>query len=488
VGLRIYDNLTRTLKEFVPIHPGKVGIYVCGMTVQGPPHVGHLRAAVVGDVIRRYLEHRGYEVTLVHNFTDVDDKIIARAAEEQVDYRLIADRNMRAYDDAIHLLNVLPPTVAPKASEHMEEIIGLISDLVEKGHAYAADGDVYFDVGSFPGYGRLSGRRVEELRAGSRIEVDEAKRNPEDFALWKGSKPGEPAWPSPWGDGRPGWHIECSAMAMRYLGPVLDLHGGGMDLLFPHHENELAQSEAATGQAFVHHWVQHGLVNLAGEKMSKSTQHFFLAEDVFREVDPGVVRYYLMTTHYRSPIEFSKERLAEAGTALGKLKNFLADADWLQGDAEKGDRSTGGRLAGAAGGGRAPAPTHPEVDQLVSAAEERFVAAMDEDFNTARAMATLFEMVREIGRLRTEEHQSGEAFGRSVRQAAGALRKLAGVLGLPLEAESESIPEAVESMRMERERARSARDWARADKIRDQLQSLGWAVEDHPGGSRLKKL
>jgi cysteinyl-tRNA synthetase len=479
VGLRIHDNLTRKLKDFVPVQAGKVGIYVCGMTVQGPPHVGHLRAAVVGDLIRRYLEYRGYEVTLVHNFTDVDDKIIERAAEEGVDYRVIADRNMQAYDDAIDRLNVLPPTVAPRASEHMEDITRLIADLIDKGHAYAAAGDVYFEVGSFPGYGRLSGRRVEELRAGSRIEVGEAKRNPEDFALWKAAKPGEPSWPSPWGEGRPGWHIECSAMAMRYLGPVLDLHGGGMDLLFPHHENELAQSEAATGESFVHHWVQHGLVNLGGEKMSKSTQHFFLAEDVFREVAPGVVRYYLMTTHYRSPIEFSKERLAEAAVATGKLKNFLVDAEWAQPTVEKTDTNE----VGGTGEVR-----HPEVERLIEAAREGFHAAMDEDFNSARAIAALFEMVREIGRLRSEEGQGGSAFDSSVRRAGETLQTLGGLLGLSFEAKSEPVPEAAESLRKKRERARSAKEWARADAIRDELLELGFAVEDHPEGSRLKKL
>jgi cysteinyl-tRNA synthetase len=479
VGLRIHDNLTRKLKDFVPVQAGKVGIYVCGMTVQGPPHVGHLRAAVVGDLIRRYLEYRGYEVTLVHNFTDVDDKIIERAAEEGVDYRVIADRNMQAYDDAIDRLGVLPPTVAPKASEHMEDITRLIADLIDKGHAYAAAGDVYFEVGSFPGYGRLSGRRVEELRAGSRIEVGEAKRNPEDFALWKAAKPGEPSWPSPWGEGRPGWHIECSAMAMRYLGPVLDLHGGGMDLLFPHHENELAQSEAATGESFVHHWVQHGLVNLGGEKMSKSTQHFFLAEDVFREVAPGVVRYYLMTTHYRSPIEFSKERLAEAAVATGKLKNFLVDAEWAQPTVEKTDTNE----VGGTGEVR-----HPEVERLIEAAREGFHAAMDEDFNSARAIAALFEMVREIGRLRSEEGQGGSAFDSSVRRAGETLQTLGGLLGLSFEAKSEPVPEAAESLRKKRERARSAKEWARADAIRDELLELGFAVEDHPEGSRLKKL
>ncbi len=466
--LRIHDNLSRTLKEFVPVAPGRVGMYVCGMTVQGPPHVGHLRAAVFGDVVRRFLVHRGYAVTLVHNFTDVDDKIIERAAAEQVDYRVIAERNIAAYEDATRRLNVGPPDVAPKASEHMAEIIALIADLIAKGHAYAGGGDVYFAVSTYPRYGQLSGRRVEELRAGARIEVGEHKRAAEDFALWKGVKPGEPAWPSPWGAGRPGWHIECSAMAMRYLGPVLDLHGGGMDLVFPHHENELAQSEAATGRPFAHHWIQHGLVNLGGEKMSKSTQHFFLASDIFRDVDPEVVRYYLMTTHYRSPIEFSLERLREAEVALKRLRNFVADAAFAAGS--------------AAGAG------HPAVEALIGAAETEFEAAIDDDLNTARAIAALFELAREVGRLRSEEGLGGPAFAASMARSGQVVGTLGGILGLELAASGGAIPEAAETLRAERERARAARDWARADALRAEIQTLGFAVEDHPGGSRLKPL
>ncbi len=468
--LRIHDNLSRTLNEFVPVHPGRVGIYVCGMTVQGPPHVGHLRAAVFGDVVRRYLEHRGYEVTLVHNFTDVDDKIIEKAAEEGVDYRVIAERNMAAYSAAIERMNVLPPSLAPKASEHIEDIVELIATLVAKGHAYAAGGDVYFSVSSYPAYGQLSGRRVEDLIAGARIEVGEAKRAPADFALWKGAKPGEPSWPSPWGPGRPGWHIECSAMAMRYLGPVLDLHGGGMDLVFPHHENELAQSEAATGQPFVRHWIQHGLVNLAGEKMSKSTQHFFLAEDVFRDVDPAVVRYYLMTTHYRSPIEFSPERLREAEVALRKLKNFVVDAEFAAGEVGTG------------------AGEHPAAERLIAAANEEFTAAMDDDLNTARALAAIFELVREMGRLRSEDGESGPAFAASMAQAGDAVVRLGRLLGMQLKGAEVEVPARAEALRIERDQARAARAWDRADAIRAELAGLGYAVEDHPAGSRLKRL
>ena len=479
--MRIHDQLNRNVRDFTPVHAGKVGMYVCGLTVQGPPHIGHLRAVVVGDVMRRYLTHRGFDVTLVHNFTDVEDKIIDKAVAEGVDFRVVAERNMAAYEEASLKLGAIPPTVAPRVTDHMPEILDMIRELVDKGHAYESNGDVYFSVESFPRYGRLSGRRVEELRAGSRIEVGEQKRAPEDFALWKAAKPGEPAWPSPWSPGRPGWHIECSAMAIRYLGQILDLHGGGMDLVFPHHENEIAQSEAITGKPFANHWVQHGLVNLGGEKMSKSTGHFFLASDVFKEVDPGVVRYYLMTTHYRSPIEFSRERLSEAESAHRKLRNFLADAAFARAD--------GG--SGAAGGAGSSSSGHPAAERAIASADTVFHASMDEDFNTARALAALFELVRELGRLRSEEGAGGPAFQVSMARAGDTLVRLGSVLGisgLEGDGETQAVDDPAERLRAERDQARASKDWARADAIRGQLQALGWAVEDHAEGSRLKRL
>jgi cysteinyl-tRNA synthetase len=465
VALKIYDTFSRQKKEFVPIKPGHVGMYVCGMTVQGPPHVGHLRAAVVADVIRRYFVHLGYDVTLVHNFTDVDDKIIERAQEEGIDAWTIAKRNIDAYLQCVEKLQVQPPTIMPKASEHIDDIVALIQDLVDKDYAYpAANGDVYFAVERFPGYGKLSGRRVEELRAGARIEVGEEKRKPEDFALWKAAKPGEPAWPSPWGEGRPGWHIECSAMAMRYLGETVDLHGGGMDLVFPHHENELAQSEASTGKSFVHHWIQHGLVNLSGEKMSKSTHHFSLAEDVFATVDPLVVRYYLSTTHYRSPIEFSEERLEESRTALTKLWNFLSDEnlDRAQDDGWGAD--------------------------LIADAERRFAEAMDDDFNTAKALGVIFELVRAVHRQQGEEGQQDSTAG-VPQPAAAAVAGMLELLGIPT-APSGVDPFPDEALRLleERNAARSNRDWAKADQKRDQLTALGFSVEDRADGSVLRRI
>jgi len=319
VSLRVYDTRRRQKVPFEPVQPGRAGMYVCGMTVQDKPHVGHMRYAVAADVIRRYLEMKGFAVTYVTNFTDIDDRIIDRANREGIPFGDVSERNMEAFLTYADLLNIKRATHYPRATEHVPEIIELIRRLIEKGHAYASGGDVYFDVRSYPKYGELSGRKLDELRSGVRIEVGESKRDPLDFTLWKGAKPGEPSWPSPWGPGRPGWHIECSAMAMKYLGDTFDFHGGGQDLVFPHHENEIAQSEAATGKPLARYWVENGLVLLSGTKMSKSERHFFLIEDVARQVEPQVIRFYLQSTHYRSPIEFSHERLGEAGEPPAEL-------------------------------------------------------------------------------------------------------------------------------------------------------------------------
>ena len=332
--LHVYDTLTRRKREFVPVRAGRVGMYVCGMTVQDKPHVGHIRAALSGDLMRRYLTHLGYEVTYVYNFTDVDDKIIDRATKEGVDFAAVSERNIRAYQEGAALHNILPATHYPRATRHIPEMFDLIRRLIERGHAYAAGGDVYFDVRSKADYGKLSGRSLDEVRrseremAGDRAGAGEAKRDPLDFALWKGAKPGEPAWDSPWGPGRPGWHIECSAMSMKYLGETLDIHGGGQDLVFPHHENEIAQSEGATGKPFANFWTENGMVTTGGDKISKSTGtgSLFYVDEIAARTDPEVVRYYLLSTHYRSPIEFNEERLAEAAVAHQRLRGGLERA------------------------------------------------------------------------------------------------------------------------------------------------------------------
>ena len=464
MGLKVYDNLRREKSEFVPVVPGHAGMYVCGMTVQDKPHVGHMRAAVVGDMIRRHLIRSGYKVTYLNNFTDVDDKIIERALQEGTDYRTIARRNMDAYLLYVDKLGIMPADVYPRATEHIPEILGLIGTLVQKGFAYPAGGDVYFRVESFPGYGKLSGRRVDELRSGVRIEVGEHKDNPLDFALWKGAREGEPSWPSAWGPGRPGWHIECSAMAMKYLGNRLDFHGGGLDLIFPHHENELTQSEAATGEEFVNFWVQNGLVLLGGEKMSKSTKHFFLIEDVAARVEPRVIRFYLLSTHFRSPIDFSEERLDEAAQALGRLTGALDAA------------------AEALGAPAGPPPEQPIRPEDAGSEEARetirlYNESMDDDFNCAKAMGHLFDLARAINRW-AADRESADSRG-ALSQGRVVLLDLASALGLDLITRRElTVPTRVEELVRLRGEARARKEWAEADRLRKMILAEGFVLED----------
>jgi len=466
VPLRIYDTLTREKREFVPVTPGRVSMYVCGMTVQNKPHVGHIRASLSGEVMRRYLEHLGYQVSYAYNFTDVDDKIIERAGAEGVEWQTVSERNIEAYLRFAELHNIKPATIYPRATRHIPEMHALIASLIAKGHAYAAGGDVYYDVRSKSDYGKLSGRRVDEMREGYRIEPGEAKRDPLDFALWKGAKPGEPAWESPWGPGRPGWHIECSAMAMKHLGETIDIHGGGQDLIFPHHENEIAQSEAATGKPFANYWCENGMVNLGGEKMSKSTGNLFFIEDIAAQVDPEVVRYYLLSTHYRSPIDFTLERLKEAGTAYLRLQLPLERADvWALVAAGGERRDASGALGDA-----------------VAEARRLFAEAMDDDFNTARAIGHLFDLAREVNRA------LDEGAGVEARLAARALYDLGQVLGLFWKAPAgESWEPNVLELVEAREAARKSKQWGRADEIRASLLELGVLVEDSPQGPKLKR-
>jgi len=471
--LKIYNTMSRKKSEFEPLVPGKVGMYCCGMTVQDKPHVGHMFSAIVADTIRRYLERKGYEVTFVYNFTDVDDKIIARANEEGRDWRDIAAENMRSYLEVSGKLNIKPATHYPKATEHIAEIIDLVKRLEDKGYAYVGGSDVYFDVEKCSGYGKLSGRRIEDLRAGARVEVGEDKRNPLDFALWKGAKEGEPSWESPWGPGRPGWHIECSAMSMKYIGPTLDIHCGGQDLIFPHHENEIAQSESATGKPFVRFWVHNGFVNLSGEKMSKSTKHFYLAESLCEEFDPDAIRFYLLSTHYRSPVEFGKERLQEAGAALSRLRNSIRAA--FEAEAS----------LGATGAARV---VDAELEGAIGKSVACFEEAMDDDFNTARAIACMFDLSKKIN-LALESPASGPATAATAAEAAREIVNLGSVLGLSwkgLEVEEE-IPEEVMALVREREEARKAKDWARADELRNAVAEMGFQIEDRPGGSKVRR-
>ena len=463
MALRIYDTLAGEKREFVPVTPGRVGMYVCGMTVQNKPHVGHIRASLSAEVMRRYFEHLGWTVTYVYNFTDVDDKIIERANKEGLEYGTVSERNIEAYLRFADLHNIKPATVYPRATRHISEMHTLIARLIEKGHAYAAGGDVYFDVRSKPDYGKLSRRRVDDMREGYRIEPGEAKRDPLDFALWKGSKPGEPAWESPWGPGRPGWHIECSAMAMKYLGETFDIHGGGQDLIFPHHENEIAQSEAFTGRPFARFWCENGMVNLGGEKMSKSTGNLFFIEDIAAQVEPEVVRFYLLSTHYRSPIDFTLERLQEAGTAYRRLRAPLERADvW-------GAAVPAEDLGGALG-------------EAVAQARRSFAEAMDDDFNSAKAIGHLFDLAREVNRA------LDDGVAREARLAAGALSGLGQVLGLFWKPPAgERWEDEIMALVEAREQARRSRDWKQADELRARLLERGVLVEDGAEGPRLKR-
>ncbi len=462
MALRIYDTLTRQKREFVPVTPGKVGMYVCGMTVQNKPHVGHIRASLSAEVMRRYFEHMGFEVTYVYNFTDVDDKIIERANSEGIDFATVSERNIDSYLKYADLHNIKRATVYPRATRHIVEMHAMIAVLIEKGYAYAAAGDVYYDVRKKTDYGKLSGRRVDELREGYRIEPGEAKRDALDFALWKGAKEGEPAWESPWGPGRPGWHIECSAMAMKYLGETFDIHGGGQDLIFPHHENEMAQSEAYCGKPFANFWAENGLVNLGGAKMSKSVGTFFFIEDIARDWDPEVVRFYLMSTHYRSPIEFSTERLQEASVAYARLRGPLERANvWAIAD-------------GAAPGGA--------LGEAVAEAEKRFHEEMQDDFNSAGALGHLFDLARAVNRA------FDEGGGAEAAQGARALYRLGAILGLFWrQPGGEEWPAEVLALAEARATARKNKEWKQSDELRDQLAALGVVVEDSAAGQRLKK-
>ncbi|MFI5377111.1 MAG: cysteine--tRNA ligase [Candidatus Rokuibacteriota bacterium] len=473
MALRAFNTMTRRKEDLAPGRGGEMRIYVCGVTVWDASHIGHGRSAIVFDVIRRYIRHRGYAVKFVRNFTDVDDKIIRRANQEGVSAQEISERYIAEYRADMASLGVLPADVEPKATEHVPQMIALIERLIRQGVAYPVEGDVYFEVRRFPGYGKLSGKNLEELQAGARVEVDERKRDPLDFALWKATKPGEPAWKSPWGEGRPGWHIECSAMAMQYLGETLDMHGGGEDLIFPHHENEIAQSEAATGKPFARHWLHNGFVNLGAEKMSKSLGNTLTIKDLVRRHDPEALRLYLLGTHYRNPLEFGDERITEAGRALARLRALKEEAERI-----------------ASRGTPAPGPDGGLFDQ-VAAQRARFEAAMDDDFNTPQALGVLFDLARVLHAAR-EQVAQGAAGAGAFLMGVGELVMLSQVLGL-LEGGSRRVtaidPQLkarIESLVYLRQEARRQRDFAEADRLREELGRLGVVLEDTRDGTSWK--
>src|SRR3990172_3908764 len=465
--LQIYNSLTRKKEPFAPITPGQVRMYVCGMTVYDYCHLGHARVMVVFDMVARYLRARGYAVTYIRNITDIDDKIIHRAKENGEDIGALTERFIQAMNEDAAALGLIPPDQEPRATAHMPQIRDMIARLVERGFAYSAKNkDVYYRVRKFAPYGALSGKSVDDLRAGSRVEIGEEKDDPLDFVLWKAAKPGEPQWDSSWGPGRPGWHIECSAMSTACLGSHFDIHGGGMDLKFPHHENEIAQSEAASGGKFVNTWMHVGFVRLNEEKMSKSRGNFFTVREVLKKFDPEVVRYFILGSHYRSPLDYSDENLQGAKAALTRLYLALKDLPAMHRDVQ---------VSREAGSRERPA------DAADTGHDGRFHAAMDDDFNTPGAVAVLFELARDINKLR-EEGKSAAAV-----PLGAALRRLGGILGL-LQREPQAFlrggaadgltDEQIEALIARRTAARQNRNWAESDRLRDELKAQGIILED----------
>jgi cysteinyl-tRNA synthetase len=464
MALKIFNTLSGEKEIFTPLTAGEVRMYVCGVTVYDSSHVGHARSLITFDAIFRYLKFSGYRVEFVRNFTDVDDKIINKANDEKIGWEKIAERYIEEYYRDGEMLGLLRPAVEPRATLHIPEIIALIQRLEAKELAYRVDGDVYFPVERFAGYGKLSGKKIEELEAGARVEVDERKKSPLDFALWKSSKPGEPTWESPWGPGRPGWHIECSAMSTKYLGQPFDIHGGGRDLMFPHHENEIAQSEGAFGQPLARYWIHNGLLTVNGEKMSKSLGNYFTIQEILEEHDPTALRHLFMGSHYRSPMDFSQEALAEAGRATERIQETL-------------DRLS----AGAAKPG-----ISPDAELM-----DAFRREMDDDFNTPRALALVFDEARAQNRLLDEKKSEG------VAARAAALRSICDTLGLLqpgyLDRKKQRwlrkglvTAREIENLIAERAAARKEKNWAEADRIRKQLHDKGIVIEDSPGGTLWK--
>ena len=469
--LQFHNTLTRRKEPFVPRDQGRVGIYLCGPTVYGEPHIGNLRNVVVFDVLRRHLTASGYQVLYVRNYTDVDDKIINVAGHDPLQAFVVAEHWTRVYDEITAALGVQPPDIAPRASGHIPEMLALIARLVDAGLAYQAGGDVYFAVGKWPEYGKLSGRDPAELLAGARVEVNPDKRDPLDFALWKGAKPGEPTWGSPWGPGRPGWHIECSAMASMYLGRGFDIHGGGEDLIFPHHENEIAQSEAATGEPFARYWLHNALLEVRGEKMAKSVGNVVSPRELLRRHRGVVLRYALLGAHYRSPLEFSEEVIADTAASYDRLATFATNAARALGPA-------GGELPAA---GVGEGPSEP------AGWRDRFQAALDDDLNVPAALAVLFDLVAEANPLIVKLERGDATVLGGLRDRFATFLGLAGRLGFsPLDdlPDPAAFRPVLDLLLDLRERARAVRDFAAADAIRDRLASAGIRVEDRPGGPR----
>ena len=457
--MKIFNTLTREKEEFKPITEGEVKIYACGPTVYNYIHIGNARPICVFDVLRRYLEYRGYKVTFVQNFTDIDDKIIKKANEEGTDYKTVSEKYIEEFWKDAKGLNFRPATVHPKATENIDKIIEIVSGLIENGHAYAVDGDVYFSPKTFPEYGKLSHQPLEELEAGARIMVGDIKRDPMDFALWKAAKPGEPYWDSPWGKGRPGWHIECSAMVCRYLGETIDIHCGGQDLIFPHHENEIAQSECFTGKPFAHYWMHNGYINVDNVKMSKSLGNFFTVRDVAEKYGYEPIRYLMISSSYRSPINYSVDIIEQCKASLQRLYTCRDGIDFEIKNAPDGELDENIKA---------------QFDKRV----EQFIKAMDDDLNTADGIAAVFELARDINTLVV-----GKGVTKATAEyAAKIFDELTGVLGLVYNRKTEILDEDIDAMIEARTKARKEKNWAEADRIRDELKAMGIVLEDTAQG------
>jgi len=471
--LRVYNTLSRKKEIFTPIEPGKVRMYVCGPTVYDSSHIGHARSVVVFDVIVRYLKAVGYQVVYVRNFTDVDDKIIDKANQMGIDASAVAKRFIREFYEDMDALNVERATVEPRATEHIDRIVQFVEKLIKAGVAYQVDGDVFFSVEKFKDYGKLSGRKLEEMEAGARIDIDERKHNPFDFVLWKSAKPGEPFWKSPWGNGRPGWHIECSVMSSEYLGETFDIHGGGKDLCFPHHENEIAQSESISRKPFVKYWIHNGFVNINQEKMSKSLGNFLMIKDVLKTYHPEVVRLFLLSNHYRSPIDFTEKAMDDARRGLDKMYALLLRMDNTMGF-----------------------ETNPDIEN--GDCWQQFCEAMDDDFNSARGIGVIFDTVRNVNRLLDQyENSASDQIKETIQYSLADIRRTGNVLGILLEKPAEYFekeqtqridqksvdPAVIEKLVEERNQARKTKNWKKADQIRIQLSDMGVILEDRPEGT-----
>ena len=460
--MRIYNTMTRSKQEFVPLEAGKVKMYSCGPTVYDYFHIGNARPFIIFDTLRRYLEYLGYEVTFVQNFTDIDDKMINRANKEGITVKELGERFIAEYFKDAEALGIKPATIHPKATENIDAIIEVVKKLEENGYAYNVGGNVYFRTKKFADYGKLSHQPLDELEAGARIDIDEEKEDPMDFALWKAQKPGEPAWESPWGMGRPGWHIECSAMVNKYLGNTIDIHSGGKDLIFPHHENEIAQSECANGCEFAHYWMHNGYINIDNRKMSKSLGNFFTIRDITQKYKPEVVRFFMLSAHYRSPVNFSDVLMAQAQSAMERVYNCIENLEFLKNSAQNSE----------------PNDAEKQLSEDIKTAKKRFLDAMDDDLNTADAISAIFDIVSSANKNIAGDGKNSLAV---ISETLSALHELGDVLGL-FKAEEQTASKEIEELIEKRNEARKAKNYQEADRIRDELKARNIELKDTPTG------